>query len=168
MSKGMKQKLGIVAALMHDPEVLIMDEPTSGLDPLMQNRFINLIKAEKNAGKTIFMSSHSFDEIERTCDRAGIIRSGKLAAVEHIATLRSTQRKKYSLTFANPEAASQFAQSGFEINSINDTTVEVGIQDNLSTFLAALPNYPVTSLDTVHQGLEEVFMQYFGEDESHA
>ncbi|HUM56216.1 MAG TPA: ATP-binding cassette domain-containing protein, partial [Bacillota bacterium] len=69
MSKGMKQKVGIVAAFMHDPGVLILDEPTSGLDPLMQNRFINLILEEKKRGKTILMSSHMFEEVERTCHR---------------------------------------------------------------------------------------------------
>ena len=74
MSKGMKQKLGIVAAFMHDPKVLILDEPTSGLDPLMQNAFVELIQEEKQRGKTILMSSHMFEEVEKTCDRIGIIR----------------------------------------------------------------------------------------------
>ena len=76
MSKGMKQNLGIVCAFMHDPRVLILDEPTSGLDPLMQKTFANLILEEKSKGKTILMSSHSFEEVERTCDRVGIIRQG--------------------------------------------------------------------------------------------
>ena len=75
MSKGMKQKLGIVSAFMHDPDILILDEPTSGLDPLMQNRFIELMAEEKEKGKTIFLSSHMFEEVERTCDRIGIIRN---------------------------------------------------------------------------------------------
>lgn len=81
MSKGMKQKIGIVAAFMHDPDILILDEPTSGLDPLMQSRFVELIAEEKKRGKTILLSSHMFEEVERTCDRIGIIREGKLAAV---------------------------------------------------------------------------------------
>ena len=74
MSKGMKQKIGIVCAFMHDPDVIILDEPSSGLDPLMQNIFIDLILEEKNKGKTIFMSSHIFEEVERTCDRTAIIK----------------------------------------------------------------------------------------------
>jgi ABC-type multidrug transport system ATPase subunit len=81
MSKGMKQKLGIICAFMHDPKVLILDEPTSGLDPLMQKTFAELIHEEKAKGKTILISSHSFEEIERTCDRVGIIRSGELVVV---------------------------------------------------------------------------------------
>ena len=85
---------------MHDPDVLILDEPSSGLDPLMQSRFVAIIQAEKEAGKTILMSSHSFDEIERTCDQVGIICAGRLVAVEQIADLRAAQRKKYIVTFA--------------------------------------------------------------------
>ncbi|WP_235601380.1 ABC transporter ATP-binding protein [Tissierella sp. P1] len=79
MSKGMKQKIGIVSAFMHDPSTLILDEPTSGLDPLMQNKFIELILNEKSKGKTILMSSHSFEEVERTCDRIGIIKKVDLS-----------------------------------------------------------------------------------------
>ncbi len=82
MSKGMKQKLAIVCAFMHNPKILILDEPTSGLDPLMQSKFIELIKKEKHQGKTILMSSHNFDEIERTCDRALIIKHGQTMALK--------------------------------------------------------------------------------------
>jgi ABC-2 type transport system ATP-binding protein len=166
MSKGMKQKLGLVAAMMHDPAVLLLDEPSSGLDPLMQSRFVSLIQEEKAAGITILMSSHSFDEIERTCDRAGIIRNGRLVAVEDITVLQAAQRKTYLVTFASRDAAAAFAQTDFTIISTNDNTVEVAVQDNLTEFLAALPHYPVTGLDTVQLGLEEVFMHYYGKEES--
>ncbi|MBE0409222.1 MAG: ABC transporter ATP-binding protein [Anaerolineales bacterium] len=166
MSKGMKQKLGIVSAMMHDPNVLILDEPTSGLDPLMQKRFFSLIQAEKENGKTILMSSHSFDEVERTCDRIGIIRYGRLVAVEDITTLLAAQRKTYTVTFADHEIAADFVRRGFEIVSRNDNVVEVAIQANLTEFLATLPQYQVTSLDTAKLGLEEVFMQYYGKDGS--
>jgi ABC-2 type transport system ATP-binding protein len=162
MSKGMKQKLGIVAALMHDPQVLILDEPTSGLDPLMQNRFVELIQQEKAEGKTILMSSHSFDEVERTCDRIGIIRAGRLAAVETIDALRAAQRKVYAIAFSDENEAARFCQAGFEVVSSAGSKLEVVIHANLGEFLAALPNYQVTGLDTVQQGLEDVFMQYFG------
>jgi ABC-2 type transport system ATP-binding protein len=167
MSKGMKQKLGIVTALMHDPAVLILDEPTSGLDPLIQQRFVALIQEEKAAGKTILMSSHSFSEIERTCDRVGIIRNGRLVALESVAMLRAAQHKQYVITFADQETAAAFAQTEFSIVAVNDTIVEVAIQDNLSEFLAALPNYSVVALDTVQLGLEDVFMQYYSKDETH-
>jgi ABC-2 type transport system ATP-binding protein len=164
MSKGMKQKLGIVAAFMHDPQVLILDEPTSGLDPLMQNHFVDLVHLEKAAGKTILMSSHSFDEVERTCDRIGIIRAGKLVAIDSIAALRAAQRKAYAVTFADSQEADRFCQAGFDILSAADNKVEVIITGNLTAFLAALPHYQVTGLDTIKQGLEDVFMHYFGKE----
>lgn len=167
MSKGMKQKLGLVTALMHDPAVLILDEPTSGLDPLMQQRFVSLIQEEKAAGKTILMSSHSFPETERTCDRVGIIRNGRLVALESVAMLRAAQRKRYLVTFADEETAVAFSQTNFAITAINGSIVEVAIQDNLPEFLAALPQYPIITLDTVPLGLEEVFMQYYGKEGNH-
>lgn len=103
MSKGMKQKLGIITAFMHDPAVLILDEPSSGLDPLMQNRFVELVEEEKRKGKTILMSSHVFEEVTRTCDRTGIIRDGKLVAVENVHSLNAAQQKSFIVTL---EAAS--------------------------------------------------------------
>lgn len=165
MSKGMKQKLGIIAALMHDPEVLLLDEPTSGLDPLMQHRFVSLIKEEKAAGKTILMSSHSFEEIERTCDRAGIIREGKLVTVEDISVLRASQRKSYIVTFSSAMEVQNFMGLGFQILSSNSTSVEVAIQDNLNELLEELSKFDVIGLDTIHLSLENVFMQYYGKDE---
>lgn len=110
MSKGMKQKLGIVVAFMHNPDILILDEPTSGLDPLMQNRFIELIAEEKSKGKTILLSSHIFDEVERTCDRIGIIREGKLVTVDSVEELRKRHMRTYTVTLESPEEANSFAK----------------------------------------------------------
>jgi ABC-2 type transport system ATP-binding protein len=134
----------------------------------MQSRFVAIIQAEKTAGKTILMSSHSFDEVERTCDRVGIIRAGRLVAVEQIADLRAAQRKKYIVTFAETQAAESFAAADFEIISRVENVVEVAIQDNLTQFLATLPKYPITGLDAAQLGLEDVFMQYYGKEERHA
>ena len=100
ISKSMKQKLDIVAAFMHDPDILVLDEPTSGLDPLMQNRFIELIAEEKKKGKTILLSSHMFEEVERTCDRIGIIRAGKLVTVDSVETLRERHMHTYTVTLS--------------------------------------------------------------------
>lgn len=92
MSKGMKQKLAIICAFMGEPNILILDEPTSGLDPLMQNKFIDLIVKEKKRGATIFLSSHIFEEIERTCDRVGFIREGKLVTIKEMDELKKSQK----------------------------------------------------------------------------
>ncbi|NBI58747.1 ABC transporter ATP-binding protein [Lachnospiraceae bacterium] len=138
MSKGMKQKLGIVAAFMHDPDILILDEPTSGLDPLMQNRFIDLVAEEKKQGKTILMSSHMFEEVERTCDRIGIIRTGRMVAVDAAAALRERHTRSYTVTLENESAAEAFAA---DFN---------GVRDGLKVTV------------TTKQSLEEIFMNYYG------
>ncbi len=103
MSKGMKQKIGIVSAFMHNPDVLLLDEPSSGLDPLMQNCFIELIEKVKAEGKTVILSSHIFEEVEKTCDRIGMIRNGKLIKEVTIEELRHSQLKTYKIEFEDIE-----------------------------------------------------------------
>ena len=131
MSKGMKQKLGIVAALMHDPQILILDEPTSGLDPLMQNLFIQLIAEEKARGKTILLSSHMFEEVERTCDRIGIIRQGRMVAIDSVDTLRSRHLRTYTVQLDPPELAQNFA-ADFD-GHCDGTSVTVTSRQNLES-----------------------------------
>lgn len=131
MSKGMKQKLAIVAAFMHNPDILILDEPTSGLDPVMQNRFIELIAEEKKQGKTIFLSSHMFEEVERTCDRIGMIRNGRLIAVDSIDTLRERHMRTYTVYLDSPELAADFAR---DFDGVSDgNKVSVATKLNLET-----------------------------------
>ena len=138
MSKGMKQKIGIITAFMHDPDILILDEPTSGLDPLMQNRFIELLAEEKKKGKTILLSSHMFEEVERTCDRIGIIREGKMVAVDSVENLRERHMHRYTVTLANEEEALAFAKD-FDGKASGNTVT-----------LAS------------RQSLENIFMNYYG------
>lgn len=166
MSKGMKQKVGIVAAFMHDPEVLILDEPTSGLDPLMQNRFIELVLEEKAKGKTILMSSHMFEEVERTCDRVAIIRNGRLAALDAVEILKAAQAKKYVITFENEDAAVAFAEEGLHISGVTHNQVTVIAQNNIKELISVMNRYPVINIITPNQSLEEIFMQYYGGDMS--
>ena len=138
MSKGMKQKIGIITAFMHDPDILILDEPTSGLDPLMQNRFIELLAEEKKKGKTILLSSHMFEEVERTCDRIGIIREGKMVAVDSVENLRERHMHRYTVTLTNEEEALAFAKD-FDGKASGNTVT-----------LAS------------RQSLENIFMNYYG------
>ncbi len=165
MSKGMKQKLGIITAFMHDPAVYILDEPTSGLDPLMQNEFVELVLEEKERGKTFLMSSHNFEETYRTCDRAGIIREGQLIAVEDVHSLKSSQRKTYLVTLAIPEEIEFLRSAGLELGRISKNTVEVIVKDNYDQFTAALARCSVTGLDAVTQGLEQLFLKYYGQED---
>ncbi|NLY49219.1 MAG: ABC transporter ATP-binding protein [Clostridiales bacterium] len=165
MSKGMKQKLGIICAFMHDPRVLILDEPTSGLDPLMQKKFSELILEEKKRGKTILMSSHSFEEVERTCDRAGIIRQGELVAIENMRDLRQKRRKVFLLEFDSPASAASFAGSGgFNILEVNENIVKLSILGNASGLIKALEGYNVLDLNTETSSLEDIFMHYYGDN----
>ena len=166
MSKGMKQKIGIICAFMHDPELLILDEPSSGLDPLMQNRFIELVLEEKQRGKTIFMSSHIFEEIERTCDRTAMIKDGRLISIEELQTLKASKHKTYQITFATQELAEQFMDEGFECKQVESTVIKVVPRNNLNYLLATLSRYDIIDLDITKPTLEELFLHFYGGDES--
>lgn len=163
MSKGMKQKLEIVTAFMHDPDILLFDEPTSGLDPLMKNRFIDLMTEEKRRGKTILMSSHLFEEVERICQRVGIIREGKLVAVDALDELKARQMKKYIVVFKDKESAAHFASEFIQSKLLSDYQVEVAVQENINDFIASLHRYPLANLLAPKQSLEEAFIQYYGD-----
>ncbi|MEG0379107.1 MAG: ABC transporter ATP-binding protein, partial [Eubacterium sp.] len=163
MSKGMKQKIGLVCAFMHNPEVLILDEPTSGLDPLMQSKFIQLVLHEKSEGKTILMSSHSFEEVEKTCDRVGIIKTGRLVALDSVAAIKEQSHKIYRVMFSTKEEARAFAKECVGASLLhNGIQVEVHIPGSLQPFIVAMGRHKVTGLDVVSQDLEDIFMQYYG------
>lgn len=165
MSKGMKQKVGLITAFMHDPSVIILDEPTSGLDPLMQKRFIDLIIEEKQRGKTILMSSHMFDEVDRTCERAAIIREGKIVAIENINSLKSALRKSYVVTVASDSDMDKIKASSLDHEIIDDYKIEIFISNNYDNMLSTLASCKVTSLDVSAQTLEQIFIQYYGKEE---
>lgn len=163
MSKGMKQKVGIVAAFMHDPEVIILDEPTSGLDPLMQSIFLDLILEEKKAGKTIIMSSHIFDEVEKVCDRAGIIKDGKLVAIEEVKALKAMRTETFVLTSSDDKAIDILKENGLvAVKKHNKLYVEKNT--SYEVFFNTLAKCSITSIETEQQSLEEIFMKYYGED----
>ena len=166
MSKGMKQKIGIICAFMHDPELLILDEPSSGLDPLMQNRFIELVLEEKQRGKTIFMSSHIFEEIERTCDRTAMIKDGRLISIEELQTLKASKHKTYQIMFATEELAEQFMNEGFECKQVESNVIKVVPRNNLNYLLATLSRYDIIDLDITKLTLEELFLHFYGGNES--
>lgn len=178
MSKGMKQKVGLVSAFMQDAEILILDEPTSGLDPLMQNRFVELLLEEKARGKTILMSSHVFEETQRTCDRAAIIRSGKLVDVECMEKLMGGgSNKDYEITFAADGDAAQFAaqfaerfsaglraDAGLLRASRKGRVVSVAVSGSPDALLKALAPYSVRDLNTHSRTLEELFLAYYEQE----
>lgn len=162
MSKGMKQKIGLICALMDDPDLLILDEPTSGLDPLMQNLFVELIQEEKKKGTTIFMSSHMFDEVEKTCDRVLIIKNGTIAADENIDALKNKRRKIFRVTFIEEAAAQAFARDYERTLAVSKAVAVAEVLSDMMPFIHAIGKYTVTNLERLQLNLEEIFMQYYG------
>lgn len=165
MSKGMKQKVAIVTALMHNPNILILDEPTSGLDPLMQKVFLDIILAEKKKKKTILMSSHSFQEIERTCDRVGIIKDGRMVAIENIKTVQQKQRKIFEVTVKSREDIKFLKNKNLEILDAKELTLQIAIVGEIQTFIESLSSCSIENLTVRTQNLEEMFMHYYDKKE---
>lgn len=164
MSKGMKQKIGIISAFMSNPDVLILDEPTSGLDPLMQNRFIDLILEEKKKGTTIFMSSHIFEEIERTCDRTAIIREGKIVEIEDMDSLAKKKSKIYVISLLNENEVEKMKKDNFNIKEINGLNISIEVKGKISEFLKRISQYKIVDMTIRTQSLEEVFLHYYGKE----
>lgn len=163
MSKGMKQKIGLVTAFMDSPEVLILDEPTSGLDPLMQNRFVDLILEEKKKGTTILMSSHIFEEVERTCDRTAIIRQGRIVDTVDMTSLSKIRNQVYTVTLPNEEQAVKLSREpGLTVQSREGTIVKLLVNNNVADSLKLLAAYEPVNLQIANQSLEDIFLHYYG------
>lgn len=172
MSLGMKRKLGIVTAFMHDPAVLVLDEPTSGLDPIMQNMFIEFIKEEKAKGKTILLSSHIFKEIDATCDKISIIKDGRLVSSFVADDLRHFEENKFELEFSTKQAFKQFshdiqAYKQFDIISLSPEKNQAIISFNeavTNDFIAFIANYELKFLSEIKFTLEDYFMKFYDKD----
>ncbi len=160
MSKGMKQKIALVCAFMNDPDIYILDEPTSGLDPLMQNKFVDFILKKKSEGKTILMSSHIFEEIERTCDRVAIIKDGKIVAIDDVETLVKNKKKTFIITLKNTQDVELFTKL-YPDAIIKKNTIEVTI-DDYNHLLNNLHSYEIIDIDIKKQSLEELFLHFYG------
>lgn len=164
MSKGMKQKVALITTFMHNPDILILDEPTSGLDPLMQKRFIEFVLELKAQGKTILMSSHMFEEVERTCERVAIIKEGRIVAVEKISDLKEKMQKQYIVSLQDEASVQVVLNSNLQTRAINSHQVEVTLQNNTNEMLNVLSHVKVDSLDSINQSLEQIFISYYGNE----
>src|SRR5690554_467304 len=161
LSKGEKQKLALVIAFMNDAKLLILDEPTSGLDPLMRNKFIELVLEEKKAGKTIFMSSHLFDEIEKTCDKVLIIKKGRIVQESNLKTLKSQERKCFLIKTAEED---KLKYLGYPLGEKSAFGVEVFVYgDQIDGFLKAISTLKIISFEERKQNLEEIFLNLYKE-----
>ncbi|HSX46253.1 MAG TPA: ABC transporter ATP-binding protein [Candidatus Saccharimonadia bacterium] len=162
LSKGNKQKLGLIQAFMHEPEVLILDEPTSGLDPLMQEEFFKLVRAVQANGSAVFVSSHNFAEVLRMCDHVGFIREGELVAEESIALLQAKAAHSFIITFADkaPLAALKKVPKA-AVTAHDDTHVRVQMRGELTPLFAVLAKHRVLKLDQEEANLEQEFLRYY-------
>ena len=163
-SRGNKQKVGLVQAFMHRPRLLIFDEPTSGLDPLNQQEFYRMLAEVKAEGRTAFLSSHNLPEVERTCDRVGIIREGRLVNVDSVATLRDIKHHEVEITFATPASAEWFSGvAGVRSVSVNNggRGLQLTVQGDLGPVLTVAAQHGATNLTTREPSLEEVFLRYY-------
>ncbi len=162
MSKGMKQKTAIVAALMGEKDILVLDEPTTGLDPLMREAFLSMIREEKAKGRTIFMSSHIFEEIEEVCDRVAMIKDGKIVDVANLYELRHAKTKNFTVTFQNIADAERFASDTRFQTVLNDNSCEVTFSvDAIGLFLNMLKQYSILVIRENKITLEKYFMDAY-------
>ena len=167
-SKGNKQKLGILLAFLFDPELVILDEPTSSLDPLHQKELYEFIAQESYKGRTIFMSSHVLSEVERVCDRVGIIREGKIVAVERIETLKAKMGQIVTIDFDEEFSEDDFRLPGVSKMEVNGRTLSLHITGNHDGILKALSQYRITKFLAEEYSLNNLFLEYYyGGDEHH-
>ncbi len=176
LSRGNKQKVGLVAAFMIRPELLILDEPTAGLDPFIQLEFEHLCEAARTEGRTVFISSHQLPEVEHLCDRVGIIREGRLLAVESIAALKDRALRRLEIDFGEPVAVESFADlPGVRDVTIDDHVLRCTVMGSLDAIIKAAARFEVRNVRSVETSLEEIFLAYYGsgdgiagQEESHA
>jgi ABC-2 type transport system ATP-binding protein len=161
-SRGMRQKIGIVQALQHDPELAILDEPTEGLDPLMQRAFYEIIDTLKAGGRTIFFSSHVLSEVERVCDRVAIVREGRLVALEETARLVARRKRNIMMRFTGPPPRLE-AVSGITNVEQGDGCLTCRLEGSVRPFLAAIADAAVVDLTIEPARLEEAFLEFYDE-----
>jgi ABC-2 type transport system ATP-binding protein len=162
-SKGNKQKIGLVVALQHRPDLLMLDEPTSGLDPLVQQTFYGVIREAKAEGRTVFLSSHILGEVERTCDRVAIIRDGRLARVDRVEALRDLAHHQVELRFAGevPVAAFQ-ALPGVSDVSAEDHVLRMRVSGAITPVVQEAAKYELLDFVSREPSLEETFLAEYG------
>jgi ABC-2 type transport system ATP-binding protein len=162
LSHGNKQKLGLIQAFMRQPELLILDEPTQGLDPLVQQEFYRLLAEAKAAGRTVFLSSHVLPEVEKTCDRVGVIREGRLVAVEEVAALKAKALRRLEIRFAAPVPPELFRDlSGVREVRTENGTLHCTVAGGLDAVVKAAARYEVLDLISHEPSLEEIFLAYY-------
>ncbi len=168
-SKGNKQKVGIVAALQHRPELLVLDEPTSGLDPLVQQTFFNTVREQVKDGATVFLSSHILSEVEKSCDRVAIIREGRIVRLDRVDALRDLAHHQVEMRFAGDPPAAEFERlQGVSDVEVTDHLIRLRVFGPITGVVQAAARLGVTDFLSREPSLEETFLAQYGRAESDA
>jgi ABC-2 type transport system ATP-binding protein len=166
LSRGNRQKVGLVQTLFHRPGLLILDEPTTGLDPLVQDTFLQVLREARGEGRTVFLSSHILSEVERVCDRVAIVRAGRLAALETTESLLEKRRKRVTMTFATPVEGALFAKlPGVSEVRVDEKTVSLRLHDGIDAVVKAAARHTLVDMSVVRPTLDEIFMGYYEEQQ---
>jgi ABC-2 type transport system ATP-binding protein len=161
LSKGNRQKVGIVLALMHEPDLLILDEPTSGLDPLMKDEFERLLRETTATGRTVFLSSHELDEVQRVADRVAIIKDGQLVSTDTVEALRRSAPSTLELSFREPVDPARFGIDGVRVVASTGTRITLEITGALGPVLRIAADLDPVNLESRHADLDEVFLDFY-------
>ncbi|GMQ84915.1 MAG: ABC transporter ATP-binding protein [Acidimicrobiia bacterium] len=166
-SSGNRQKVGVIQAFMHEPELLILDEPSTGLDPLMQQEFYRMIDETRKAGRTVFLSSHILPEVERTADRVGIVRNGRLVTVQTVNDLKAKARRRFQIVFAEKVRPGEFSElPGVQsaLASHDGYGVEILIEGPVDRVLAKAAEHRMENVISHEGDLEEAFLTFYEEE----
>ncbi len=163
-STGMSRKLAIIQAFEHNPRLIIMDEPTEGLDPVMQHNFYDLVLNYKNDGGTVFLSSHHLREVERVCDRAAIIRKGKLVSVEVVRDLMAGMSQRIGITFNKKISKTALKSPSLDIESFDGIALKGIIKGEINDVIRLISKHDVKDLTLPPRSLEDVFLDYYREE----
>ncbi len=167
LSHGSRQKVGIIQAFMHQPEVLLLDEPTTGLDPLVQREFLALVRDVRDQGRTVFLSSHILYEVEAVADMVAILRHGRLIVVESVDKLKAQAMRRIDLTFEGPPPLADLqAVAAVRDARVSGSTAHIVVEGSTSALLRAAAPHGVTQIVTHEPDLEEIFMTYYGQEVS--
>jgi beta-exotoxin I transport system ATP-binding protein len=169
LSRGNRQKVGLVQAFMHDPDLLVLDEPTSGLDPLVQESFYELVAEATARGSTVFLSSHVLSEVQRVADRVVLIREGRLQLVDRVESIRARSFTRVEATFSEPPPPEAFAGlPGVRELGRHGDVVRFAVEGEIDPLVKALAGFHVRALDVQEADLEDIFMALYRGDRANA
>jgi ABC-2 type transport system ATP-binding protein len=166
LSRGNRQKIGVIAAFMGHAPLLVLDEPTSGLDPLMQREFLALAAEARADGRTMFLSSHNLIEVERACDRVAIIRDGRIVDVSSVGELLGAHWRSINLVLASPPAADAFDLPNVEVAAMTGREVHLMVRGDVNPLLARIAAHEVHDIAITTPDVEDLFLRYYREDDS--